>query len=75
MFQKIRCFFAGIHTAEEVKTMGYDFYFKYAGEAKDAKANMQKALANLKGETNRKAQFRTVISLYLNGKNISSKAW
>ncbi len=42
---------------------------RYAGEAKDAKANMQKVLAKLKGEINRKAQFRTVISLYLNGKS------
>ncbi len=40
---------------------------RYAGADKDSKANMKKVLANLKNETNRKAQFRTVISLYLNG--------
>ncbi len=42
---------------------------RYAGEAKDAKANMRKVLANLKGVDNRRAQFRTVISLFLDGEN------
>jgi len=36
---------------------------RYAGEAKDAKANMQKALAELQNETDRSARFRTVIAL------------
>ncbi len=39
---------------------------RYAGEAKDFKANIEKLLNNLKGEQNRKAQFRTVISLIWN---------
>ncbi len=46
---------------------GVDTAF-YAGPAKDADANMAKALANLKDKTNRGAQFRTVIALILNGK-------
>ncbi len=40
---------------------------RYAGGAKDAKANMRKVLADLKGADNRRAQFRTVISLFLDG--------
>ncbi len=38
---------------------------RYAGEAKDNEANMQKLLNNLKGEPNRKARFKTVIALIL----------
>jgi len=39
---------------------------RYAGEEKSHDKNMDLVLANLKGKTNRKAQFRTVISLYIN---------
>lgn len=46
----------GVHTA------------RYAGEAKDSNANMAKLLDALKGETNRKACFRTVIALIEDGK-------
>ena len=41
---------------------------RYAGEARDAQANMQKVLGKLSGETNRKARFRTVISLLIDDK-------
>ena len=41
---------------------------RYAGEAKDDNANMDKLLINLKDKTNRKANFKTVICLNLNGK-------
>ncbi len=41
---------------------------RYAGEAHNAEANMQKLLLNLEGMENRKAQFRTAISLILEGK-------
>ena len=41
---------------------------RYAGENNDSEANMQKLLLNLQGKENRNAQFRTVISLMLNGK-------
>lgn len=42
---------------------------RYAGgEGHDAQANMLKLLHDLEGKENRKAQFRTAISLILNGK-------
>lgn len=41
---------------------------RYAGEENNAEKNMQKLLLELKGKTNRKAQFRTVISLHINEK-------
>ncbi len=41
---------------------------RYAGEARDSKANMQKVLQKLQGQTNRTAQFKTVIALIINGK-------
>lgn len=40
---------------------------RYAGEAKDAHANMDKLLNNLKEKKDRKAQFKTVIALHING--------
>ena len=41
---------------------------RYAGEQKDANDNMDKLLSELKDESNRKANFKTVIALNLNGK-------
>ncbi|SEW19219.1 dITPase [Chitinophaga sp. YR573] len=41
---------------------------RYAGEQKSADDNISKVLRELDGSTNRKAQFRTVISLILAGK-------
>jgi len=41
---------------------------RYAGDGHDAKANMKKLLGNLDGETNRRAAFRSVIALILDGK-------
>lgn len=41
---------------------------RYAGDNHDSKSNMRKLLTNLNEEKNRKAQFRTVISLILDGK-------
>lgn len=40
---------------------------RYAGEGHRSEDNMRKLLRNLEGVTNRKAQFRTVISLILDG--------
>lgn len=40
---------------------------RYAGEPSDSNANMDKLLANLRDASNRKAQFKTVITLNLNG--------
>lgn len=41
---------------------------RYAGEPKDDNRNIEKVLENLKDTTNRKANFKTVICLNLNGK-------
>lgn len=41
---------------------------RYAGPAKNADDNMNLVLSKLKGKRDRSAQFRTVISLMLNGK-------
>lgn len=41
---------------------------RYAGEGHDSQANMAKLLCELEGKENRKAQFRTAISLILDGK-------
>lgn len=41
---------------------------RYAGEAKDDRANIALALRNLEGKDNRRAQFRTVIALIIDGK-------
>lgn len=41
---------------------------RYAGEQKDANNNMDKLLSELKDKSNRKANFKTVIALNLNGK-------
>lgn len=40
---------------------------RYAGPAKDSEANIDKLLAELNGKANRRAKFRTVISLILDG--------
>ena len=40
---------------------------RYAGEEKSSEANMDKVLKKLAGNSNRKARFRTVISLIING--------
>ncbi len=44
---------------------------RYAGADNDAAKNTEKLLHNLQQETNRQAQFRTVISLMLDGKAYS----
>jgi XTP/dITP diphosphohydrolase len=41
---------------------------RYAGEQKEAADNIAKVLQELEGQSNRSAQFRTVISLILDGK-------
>lgn len=40
---------------------------RYAGPAKDSEANIDKLLTELNGKANRRAKFRTVISLILDG--------
>jgi XTP/dITP diphosphohydrolase len=44
------------------------FSARYAGEEKNADANMDKVLKELSGITNRRARFKTVISLVIDGK-------
>ena len=41
---------------------------RYAGEAKDSEANMRLLLERLEGKRDRRARFRTVVSLILDGK-------
>lgn len=43
------------------------FSARYAGPQRNAQDNMDKVLSSLKGNTNRQAQFKTVIALHLNG--------
>ena len=44
---------------------------RYAGESKDAGNNMDKVLGELAGQNNRRARFRTVIALILDGKALT----
>lgn len=44
---------------------------RYAGTDKDSEANMKKVLDKLNGISNRKAHFRTVIALIIDGKEYS----
>jgi len=43
---------------------------RYAGEQKNSEDNMAKVLRNMEDVTNRKARFRTVISLVIDGKEM-----
>ncbi len=40
---------------------------RFAGDTRDFTGNLEKVLLKMKGETNRTARFRTVVSLILNG--------
>lgn len=44
------------------------FSARYAGPGHDSEANMKKLLHEMEGKENRKARFRTVIALLLDGK-------
>lgn len=55
----------------EIEALGMEpgvYTARYAGDHKSNEDNMQKVLDNLKGETNRKAQYRAVIAMHLKGK-------
>lgn len=43
---------------------------RYAGESKNANDNMDKILSEMEGIGNRKARFKTIISLVINGKEL-----
>lgn len=58
-------------TGLEVEALGGKpgvYSARYAGEQANSEANMEKLLRELKGKTNRSAHFKTVISLFLKGK-------
>ena len=60
-------------TGLEVETLNGEpgvYSARYAGEQKDANDNMDKLLLNLQDASNRSAQFKTVIALNLNGRQI-----
>ncbi|HDP75813.1 MAG TPA: non-canonical purine NTP diphosphatase [Bacteroidales bacterium] len=57
-------------TGLEVEVLNWQpgvYSARYAGDAKNPKDNIRKLLSNLKGVENRKARFRTVVALILNG--------
>lgn len=65
----INCF--GEDTGLEVYALNMEPGVKsarYAGEDKSPEANMEKLLKNMKGQTDRRARFRTVISLLIDGR-------
>lgn len=70
LFDKYGCDCFSDDTGLEVEALGGEpgvYSARYAGESKDSEANMNKLLLNLEGKTNRKARFRTIISLIIDG--------
>lgn len=66
---KIYCF--ADDTGLEVESLGGEpgvYSARYAGEQKNSEDNIDKLLTNLKNQINRKAQFKTVIALNIDGK-------
>lgn len=60
-------------TGLEVEALDYApgvYSARYAGPEHDAEANLAKLLREMKGKENRKARFRTVIALTLDGKEM-----
>lgn len=71
LFSKYGCDCFADDTGLEVEALNNEpgvYSARYAGESKDPDANMDKLLLNLKNHSNRKARFRTVISLIIDGK-------
>lgn len=71
LFERLGCDCFSDDTGLEVEALNNApgvYSARYAGEGNNAENNMNLLLKNLEGETNRKAQFRTVISLILDGK-------
>ena len=71
LFSKYGCDSFADDTGLEVEALNNEpgvYSARYAGESKDPEANMDKLLLNLKNHSNRKARFRTVISLIIDGK-------
>jgi len=64
--ERFKCDCFGDDTGLEVEALNGEpgvFSARYAGEPANPEANIEKLLRNLKGITNRRAQFRTVIAL------------
>ena len=71
IFERFNCDTFADDTGLEVDTLNGApgvYSARYAGEDGNAAKNIEKLLKELKGEKNRKAQFRTVIALIENGK-------
>ncbi len=63
----------GEDTGLEIEALNNEpgvFSARYAGDEKNHQKNIEKVLLNLKGIENRKAQFKTIISLMMDGKQI-----
>ncbi|MBO7637196.1 MAG: non-canonical purine NTP diphosphatase [Paludibacteraceae bacterium] len=70
LYDKFGCNCFADDTGLEVEALNGEpgvYSARYAGVDKDSEANMQKLLQNLSGKENRKARFRTVISLIWEG--------
>ncbi len=66
---KVNCF--SDDTGLEIEALGGEpgvYSARYAGEQASFEDNMNKVLKNMQGENNRKARFKTVISLIIDGK-------
>lgn len=66
---KVDCF--AEDTGLEIEALNGEpgvFSARYAGEQRDSEANMTLVLERLKNQNNRKAHFKTVVALSLNGK-------
>lgn len=71
IFEKLKMNVFADDTGLEIEALNGEpgvYSARYAGPGKEAKANMQKVLSQMKGITNRKARFRTVIALILHNK-------
>ncbi len=70
VFEKYSCSCFADDTGLEIEALDNKpgvYSARYAGDSKDSQANMDKVLHQLEKIKNRKARFRTVISLVMNG--------
>ena len=68
---KVNCF--ADDTGLEIEALGGEpgvWSARYAGEAKDANDNIEKVLIKMQGIKNRRANFKTIIALIIDGKEI-----
>lgn len=70
IYNKYKCTVIADDTGLEIDFLNGDpgvYSARYAGEENDSFNNIQKVLSKLKGAHNRKAQFKTVIALIIDG--------